>query len=95
MAGLLGLLPERAQHLLQEPFLNTDGELLQNCHATLTEAETSASGDTIQIWCYLTDRQTVTFCAGAGRDYREGVGAASWELNCWRADTPKRDTDAR
>jgi hypothetical protein len=74
---------------------NTDGELRHDRTATFGGGEGSPSDAAINVWCYATDRQTVTFWAGTGRDFRDGVGAASWELSCWLAAATQRDVDAR
>lgn len=96
MTGFLGLLPARAQQLLQDPFLDSGDELRFDCYAYLTGITRSLSGATIHTWYYLTDHRTLTFCAGVGHDYHDGVGAANWELTCWRVNAaPRQATNTR
>lgn len=96
MAGFLGLLPPRAQQLLQDPFLTGTAALSGDNFAYRRGMGQSLAGATIQVWGYLTDHRAVTFCAGLGHDYRDNSGAASWELTCWRLDTvPRSATNPR
>jgi hypothetical protein len=90
MAGFLGLLPTRAQQLLQDPFLYGDAELSFDTHAYRSGRSQGLASTTIRTWCYLTDKRALTFCAGLGRDYNDNSGATGWELTCWRADTTGR-----
>lgn len=85
LAGFLGHLPVRAQELLQEPFRAGDRELDWRYHYQRTGSGRGLSGATLQVWCYLTDLRTVTFVAGTGSGARDGGGAESWRLTCWRA----------
>jgi hypothetical protein len=86
MSGFLGQLPKRAQQLLQEPFLASSGTLEYNYHYRRIGNRHAIGGTTLNVWCYLTDRVTLTYCAGVGHGYREPFGPVSWELTCWRAD---------
>jgi len=90
MAGFLGLLPPRAQQLMQDPFLTGTAALSCDNFAYRRGVGQSLAGATIQVWGYLTDRRAVTFCAGLGRTYQDDSGAASWELTCWRLDATPR-----
>lgn len=85
MAGFLGNLPARAQQLLQEPF-RSDTSLQYAFHAFQPGSPHGLGGTTLQAWCYLTDRRTVTFAAGVGAGYAPATGARSWDLICWRAE---------
>lgn len=86
MSGFLGQLPSRAQHLLQDPFLNGTRELRYDHFYYRTGNPHSVGGASLAVWCYFTDLQVVTFCAGHGQGYREPSGPKSWDLTCWRAD---------
>jgi hypothetical protein len=85
LATFLGYLPARAQTLLQEPFL-TGGERLDWRHYYLRYGQDHGlSVARLQAWCFLTDLRTVTFAAGTGEGFRDGVGVGAWQLTCWRA----------
>lgn len=90
MSNFLGMLPPRAQQLLQDPFLHAPQELMYEYFYYRAGTGRGLGGTTLHIWCYLTDHQTVTFCAGRGHGYREGRGVSLWELTCWRASTTPR-----
>jgi hypothetical protein len=85
LAGFLGYLPARAQTLLQEPFLTGTESLDWRYHYLRHGSGHGLSGASLQVWCYLTDLHTITFTAGTGYGYRDGAGADSWQLTCWRA----------
>jgi hypothetical protein len=85
LAGFLGYLPARAQTLLQEPFLTGTEPLDWRYHYLRHGVERGLSSANLQVWCYLTDMRTMTFVAGTGHGYRDGAGADSWQLSCWRA----------
>jgi hypothetical protein len=87
VAGFLGQLPAKAQQLLQEPFIASPAARIDHDFFYFrTGAGHGLSGASLQVWCYLTDRRTLTFCAGVGRGYREPHPPASWALTCWRVD---------
>ncbi len=85
MSGFLGQLPPRAQQLLQDPFAAPAGRLRYDFYYYMAHRGHGFGGGTLHVWCYLADNRTATFCAGVGHGYRDGGGAASWELTCWRA----------
>ncbi|MEH1014409.1 hypothetical protein V6U90_15010 [Micromonospora sp. CPCC 206060] len=84
---VLGMLPARAQQLMQDPFLAAAHPLRSDFFAYRTGSASSLNGATIRLWCYLTDTRSLTFCAAVGHGYREGTGARAWEATCWRATT--------
>lgn len=93
MSSFLGMLPPRAQQLLQDPFLHAPQQLQYEYFYYRAGTGRGLGGATLHVWCYLTDHRTVTFCAGRGHGYREGSGVSSWELTCWRASTTPRPRD--
>jgi hypothetical protein len=95
LRGFLGMLPARAQQLLQDPFLTRTEPLVGEDFAYRTGSTRSLGGATIQVWCYLTDHRSLTFCAGIGHGFRDRTGARSWELTCWRAQTAPRQSGLR
>lgn len=85
---LLGHLPPRAQELVQDPFLTCPPNTLRHDHYYLRvspHGRQGLGGTTLRVWLYITDRRSVTFAAGIGHGFREGVGAESWDVTCWRA----------
>jgi hypothetical protein len=86
LAGFLGHLPVRAQTLLQEPFLVGGAELDWRRYYLRHGHGGGMSATNLRVWCYLTDMRTLTFATGTGYGYRDGVGADSWQLTCWRAN---------
>jgi hypothetical protein len=90
ITDFLGLLPTRAQQLLQDPFLNSIGQISADRWIYRTGAINHLAGNAIQVSGYLTDRNVVTYCAGIGHGFREGFGASGWELSCWRVPTVAR-----
>lgn len=89
-SSFLGMLPPRAQQLLQDPFLHAPQQLQYDHFYYRTGTGRGLGGATLHVWCYLTDHRTLTFCAGRGHGYREGGTVSSWELTCWRASTTAR-----
>lgn len=86
MSGFLGLLPASAQQLLQEPFVSTAaGDLEYERFYRRTGLGHGIGGAQLMVWCYLTDRRTLTFCAGIGTGYRDPHPPTSWSLTCWQA----------
>ncbi|WDZ83598.1 hypothetical protein [Micromonospora cathayae] len=92
--AVLGLLPPRAQQLVQDPFLASPKPVRGDWYVSYTGNPASLGGAVIRLWCYLTDERTLTFCSGLGHGYREGTGARSWEVTCWRATTLPRSEAA-
>lgn len=91
MRGFLGQLPKRAQELLQDPFLTAETAPRHDYYYyRRTSSEQAIGGTTLNVWCYLSDRATVTYCAGVGHGYRQSIGATAWELTCWRAEIAAR-----
>lgn len=88
--NVLGFLPARAQQLLQDPFLGSPAPVRGDWYVNYTGNAASLSGAMIRLWCYLTDERSLTFCSGVGHGYRDGAGARSWEVTCWRAATLPR-----
>jgi hypothetical protein len=85
MAGFLGNLPERAQHLLQEPFVSGSGELWSEYYYVREFTGGDRDPATLTIWCYLADRRYVTFAHGIGNGVGDLTGPMTWNLTCWRA----------
>jgi hypothetical protein len=90
MRQFLGLLPPRAQELMQEPFLGGTAELDNDFLIFKHGAVDATGGSTVNLWGYITDRRVLTVCSGFGYGYRDGTGVSSWDLNCWRVDTVAR-----
>lgn len=90
MREFLGLLPPRAQELMQEPFLRGTAELDNDFLIFKHGAVDATGGSTISMWGYITDRRVLTLCSGFGYGYRDGTGVTSWDLNCWRVETAAR-----
>lgn len=94
LASMLGHLPPRAQELIQDPFLTHQAKLRYDYYYLRTSGSggRGLGGATLQVWCYLTDLRTLTFAAGVGQGFRDGTGADSWDVACWRAAVvpPKR-----
>lgn len=90
MARFLGLLPPRAQELMQEPFLGGTDRLDSDYLIFRHGPADAPAGCTISLWGYITDRRMLTVCSGAGYGYRDGTGVRSWDLNCWRVETVAR-----
>jgi hypothetical protein len=90
MHRFLGLLPPRAQELMQEPFMGGTDRLDTDYLIFRYGQETAAAGAVVHLWGYVTDRRVLTVCSGLGHGYRDGSGVASWDLNCWRVETAAR-----
>lgn len=90
MRGFLGLLPPRAQELMQEPFLGGTDELDTDYLIFRHGPADAPGGSMVNLWGYITDRRVLTVCSGVGHGYRDGTGVASWDLNCWRVETAVR-----
>jgi hypothetical protein len=90
MRGFLGQLPKRAQELLQDPFVTAETAPRYDYFYRRNGPEQAIGGTTLNVWCYLADRATVTYCAGVGHGHRQSISAASWELTCWRAEVAPR-----
>ena len=90
MRRFLGLLPPRAQELMQEPFVGGTGRLDTDYLIFRYGQETTAAGAMVHLWGYITDRRVLTVCSGVGHGYRDGAGVARWDLNCWRVETAAR-----
>lgn len=90
MHRFLGLLPSRAQQLMQEPFAGGTDELDTDYLIFRYGASETSSGAQVHLWGYITDRRVLTVCSGVGYGYRDGTGASSWDLNCWRVETAGR-----
>ncbi|WBB80555.1 hypothetical protein O7606_03975 [Micromonospora sp. WMMD882] len=88
--AVLGLLPARAQQLLQDPFLTGPRPLRGDWYVSYAGNPAGLGGAVVRLWCYLTDERSLTFCSGVGHGYRDGAGARSWEATCWRATTLTR-----
>ncbi len=92
-AGLLGQLPAKAQRLLQDPFVGSPASRIDHeFHYYRTGPGHGIGGANLQTWCYLTDRRTLTFCAGVGYGYHEPHPPTSWALTCWRVDVRRSHT---
>lgn len=87
MRRFLGLLPPRAQELMQEPFLGGDTKLDADYLIFRHGPADAPGGAMVNLWGYITDRRVLTVCSGVGHGYRDGTGIASWDLNCWRVNT--------
>jgi len=90
MRQFLGLLPPRAQELMQEPFLGGTAELDTDYLIFRHGAADAPGGTMVSLWGYITDRRMLTLCSGVAHGYRDGTGVASWDLNCWRVETAAR-----
>jgi hypothetical protein len=90
ISGFLGQLPPRAQQLMQEPFLTTPYALVCDNYYVRRGDSHSINGATLDVWGYVTDYRTLTFCAGVGHRYREPAGPSTWELTCWRLKVAPR-----
>jgi hypothetical protein len=88
--NVLGLLPARAQQLMQDPFLTPAKPVRGDWYVSYTGNPASLTGAVVRLWCYLTDERSLTFCSGVGHGYRDGEGARAWEVTCWRATTLPR-----
>lgn len=85
---LLGHLPLRVQELVQDPFLASPPDTLRHDHYYLRVSRhglQGLGGAMLRVWLYITDRRSVTFAAGIGHGFRDGAGAESWDVTCWRA----------
>lgn len=86
----LGMLPPRAQELMQEPFLDGTGKL-DTDYLIFRHGPVDAPGGTmVSLWGYITDLRVLTLCSGVGHGYRDDAGMVSWDLNCWRVNTAVR-----
>lgn len=90
MHRFLGLLPPRAQELMQEPFVGGTDRLDTDYLIFRYGQEDAAAGAVVHLWGYITDRRVLTVCSGLGHGYKDGSGVASWDLNCWRVETAAR-----
>lgn len=89
MAGFLGNLPVKAQHLLLEPFVATSDELWSDYYY-VREMLGGANGPVkLTAWAYLADRATVTFVSGVGHGQGDLSGPTRWDLTCRRATVTK------
>lgn len=89
LAGFLGQLPARAQQLLQDPFQANDDPLQYDYYFYRTTGSDKVGGGLLYVWIYLTDKRSLTFCAGVGHGYQPSRGVSTWDLTCWRADVPQ------
>ena len=83
MQAFLGNLPDRAQRLLQEPFL-AQGELHSGYHYYLTAASSGFGPKNLKVICFLHDHRWLTCLAGKAVTYSDGFDQARWELVCRR-----------
>jgi hypothetical protein len=90
MRRFLGLLPPRAQELMQEPFMGGTGELDSDYLIFRHGPADGPQGAMVSLWGYITDRRVLTVCSGVGHGYRDGTGVAGWDLSCWRVETAAR-----
>ncbi len=83
-AGFLGNLPARVQELVQDPFIGTTRDLQCDHYYTTSSRGHGIGGSTMQTWCYLTDRRTVTFAWGTGFAVGGSFAQARWRQTCVR-----------
>ncbi|MFG1922982.1 hypothetical protein [Cryptosporangium sp. NPDC048952] len=74
-------LPPQVRELMDEPFAARPPETLQHVQYYVPVLERAI----LRIWYYITDQRSLTFATGLGHGFRDGVGADSWDVTCWRA----------
>jgi hypothetical protein len=84
MRDFLGNLPERAQQLLQEPFVGAAQPPRGDHHYLQTSAASGFGRRDLQVFCYLFDTRWLTCVTGEGVTYGMSFAAARWELTCRR-----------